>query len=161
MIRDAVPADAEAIARIYNPYVLDTTITFEERAVTPQEMAARMERIAAASLPWLVAERDRRVVGYAYAAPWHARAAYRFCVESTVYLDAAATGGGVGSALYAALFETLKASGVHAVIGCVALPNPASTALHEKFGMKKVGHFEQVGFKFGRWIDVGYWQTTF
>ena len=121
-------------------------------------MARRIGDVQFASLPWLVAEEQRQVAGYAYAAPWKTRSAYRFSVEITVYLAPANVGRGIGSLLYRHLFGTLQTLGVHAVIGGIALPNPASVALHEKFGLEKVAYFPQVGFKFNRWIDVGYWE---
>ena len=160
MIRPATTRDAEAVARIYNHYIANTTITFEEQAITSPQMAERIGKVALASLPWLVAEHDGRVDGYAYATQWKERSAYRFSVEITVYLAPEAVGRGIGSALYEALFAELDKRGVHAAIGGIALPNPASVALHEKLGMKQVAHFEQVGFKFGQWLDVGYWQKT-
>lgn len=160
-IRSAEPADADAIARIYNYYVTDTVVTFEEEPVAELEMARRIADVQAASLPWLVADATGQTVGYAYAAPWRTRSAYRFSVEATVYLAADWTGAGVGSRLYEELFALLQTRGIHAAIGGIALPNDASIALHEKFGMRKVAHFGQVGWKFGRWVDVGYWQRTF
>jgi phosphinothricin acetyltransferase len=159
-IRAAEAADAGAIAAIYKHYVTESAITFEEEPPAPEEMARRMEQVRSASLPWLVAERDGQVAGYAYATPWKARAAYRFSVEITVYLAQEHAGRGIGSALYDELFRILQACGVHAVMGGIALPNAASVALHEKFGLRKVAHFREVGFKFNRWIDVGYWQRT-
>ncbi len=160
-IRSAEPADADAVARIYNYYVTDTVATFEEEPVAELEMAHRIGDVQAASLPWLVAAADRQIVGYAYAAPWRTRPAYRFSVEVTVYLAAGLTGAGIGSRLYDELFAMLQTRGIHAAIGGIALPNDASVALHQKFGMRKVAHFGQVGWKFGRWVDVGYWQRTF
>lgn len=160
MIRTATAGDADAIARIYNHYVANTIITFEEQAVSSEEMAARIAEVAAASLPWLVAEQDGRVVGYAYASKWKGRCAYRFSAECTVYLDPDCVGRGYGTQLYESLFAALRERGMHAVIGGVALPNPASVALHERMGMRKVAHFREVGYKFDRWIDVGYWQAT-
>ena len=160
VIRNAGPRDAAAITPIYNHYVLNSAITFEEQAISVEEMAVRIAEVSAASLPWLVAERAGQIVGYAYASKWKGRCAYRFSVETTVYLDQSATGHGIGTQLYADLFERLGEAGVHAVIGGVALPNAASVALHEKCGMRKVAHFEQVGFKFNRWIDVGYWERV-
>lgn len=160
MIRNAQPNDAAAIVEIYNHYVLTTTITFEEQPVAAAQMAERIAEVQAAALPWLVAERDGQVAGYAYASKWKPRSAYRHSVECSVYLDRQAVGGGVGSRLYEALFADLKSRGLHVVIGGIALPNESSIALHEKFGLKKVAQFEQVGFKFGRWVDVGYWQKT-
>lgn len=158
MIRPALVSDADAIARIYNHYIRNTAITFEEMPVSAQEMVARIAELDAASLPWLVMEQDEQVIGYAYASKWKGRCAYRFSVESTVYLDPAHTGGGLGTSLYAALFAALRDRGMHVVIGGIALPNAASVALHEKLGLQKVAHFKEVGFKFEQWIDVGYWQ---
>jgi len=160
MVRPATPGDAKALARIYNHYVAETTITFEEDQVTAAEMAARIAETLAAALPWLVAEHQGEVVGYAYASKWKGRCAYRFSAETTVYLDPEETSRGLGSVLYGQLLSDLEARGVHVVIGGIALPNDASVRLHEKLGFRKVAHFEEVGFKFGRWIDVGYWQRT-
>ena len=98
-------------------------------------------------------------LGYAYASKWKGRCAYRFAVETTVYLDAPAHGRGLGRRLYERLLAALRESGMHVAIGGIALPNPASIALHEKLGFRKVGQFEEVGFKLGRWVDVGYWQV--
>ncbi|NVM78115.1 phosphinothricin acetyltransferase [Duganella sp. SG902] len=159
-IRDAVADDAKAIAAIYNPFIANTTISFEEEPVSDAAMAQRIADVQAGGLPWLVAERDGKVAGYAYATKWRVRHAYRFSVESSVYLAPECAGQGLGTALYAALFEQLAARGCHLVIGGIALPNDASVALHEKMGYEKVAHFREVGFKFGRWLDVGYWQKT-
>jgi phosphinothricin acetyltransferase len=158
MIRPATAADAAAIAAIYNHYVADTIVTFEEEAVPASEMARRMGELAAAGLPWLVATAGDRVLGYAYANKWRVRRSYRFSVETTVYLDHTATGRGLGAELYTALLAELKTLGAHAVIGGVALPNAASVALHEKLGFQKVAHFREVGWKFNQWIDVAYWE---
>jgi len=161
MVRTATIRDADAIATIYNHYVVHTVVTFEEEPVSGPEMTRRMEEVFQWSLPWLVAEDpDGRVVGYAYATKWKARAAYRYSVETTVYLADNLVRKGVGTLLYTELFRCLKERGIHAAIGGIALPNVASVALHEKFGMRKVAHFEEVGFKFGKWVDVGYWETT-
>lgn len=159
-IRPAQADDAPAIAAIYNPFIANTTISFEEQAVTDAEMARRIADVQAAGLPWLVMEHDGKVAGYAYATKWRVRHAYRFSVESSVYLAPEHAGRGVGSALYAALLERLEALGCHLVIGGIALPNERSIALHEKLGFEKVAQFREVGFKFGRWLDVGYWQKT-
>ena len=160
MIRNATSADAAALASIYNRYVLDTTVTFEETAVSEAEMASRIVEVQDAGLPWLVAEDEAgTVLGHAYASKWKGRCAYRFAVETTVYLDATAHGRGLGRQLYERLLAALRDAGMHVAIGGIALPNPASIALHEKLGFRKVGQFEEVGFKLGRWIDVGYWQA--
>jgi L-amino acid N-acyltransferase YncA len=157
MIRSATTADAEAICTIYNHYVLETSITFEEAAVTPGDMQSRICETLP-SLPWLVWEEGAVVLGFAYAGKWKGRCAYRHSAEVTVYLEPACTGRGIGSKLYEELLATLREHNFHAVIGGIALPNPASIALHERLGFRKVAHFEQVGWKHNRWIDVGYWQ---
>jgi L-amino acid N-acyltransferase YncA len=156
MIRPATTGDAQAICAIYNHYVLNSTITFEERPVPPAEMADRIHETLT-SLPWLIWE-DSAIHGFAYASKWKGRCAYRHSAEVTVYVDPKFTRHGIGSRLYEALLADLRQRNFHAVIGGIALPNPASIALHERLGFHKVAHFEQVGRKFGRWIDVGYWQ---
>lgn len=162
MIRPALESDAVSLVDIYNHYVLNTTISFEEAAISAEQMATRIERILAGNLPWLVAEdSDGSVIGYAYASPWKERSAYRFSVEVSVYLHPEASGRGMGTALYTALFDQLRQRGIHAAMGGIALPNPASIALHEKMGMTRAALYKDVGFKFGRWIDVGYWQIIF
>ena len=157
-IRPAAAPDAAAIAAIYNHYVAHTVVTFEETPVADGDMARRLDEVRSASLPWLVAVAGGEVAGYAYAAPWKARIGYRHSVEITVYLGPDHHGRGIGSQLYGQLFPMLEARRVHAVMAGIAQPNEASVALHEKFGMRKVAHFAQVGFKLDRWIDVGYWQ---
>jgi L-amino acid N-acyltransferase YncA len=159
-IRSASREDAETIARIYNYYVENTIITFEEEPVSLQAMALRIADVQGLSLPWLVAEVEAKVVGYAYATKWKVRSAYRYAVETTVYLEQGLQGRGIGSALYAALLPLLRAQGMHVAIGGAALPNDASVALHEKLGFEPVGVFRQVGFKHGRWVDVAYWQLV-
>jgi phosphinothricin acetyltransferase len=160
VIRPANETDAQPVADVYNHYIRETFVTFEEEEVESSEMARRIREVGSAALPWLVAERDARVVGYAYAAKWHARSAYRFSAEITVYVHAGHMRTGVGSRLYDRLFPLLRERGVRAVMAGIALPNQASVALHEKRGLSKVAHFKDVGFKFDRWIDVGYWQCV-
>ena len=157
MIRPASESDASAICSIYNYYVLNTCVTFEEEAVSEPDMRARI-RDTTASLLWFVLEDCDEVVGYAYATKWKSRCAYRYSVESTVYLRQDTVGRGFGMQLYERLISELRFAGMHSVIGGIALPNLASQRLHEKVGFKKVAHFEQVGWKFNRWIDVGYWE---
>lgn len=159
-IRDAVALDAQAIADIYNPYVLTTTISFEEDAVSREEMAMRISNVQQQGLPYLVLEVAGQVQGYAYATPWRVRKAYRFSVEVTVYLSGTSQRKGFGTALYLALFSRLRAVGVHVVIAGITQPNVASVALHEKLGMQQVALFPEVGFKMGAWRDVGYWQLV-
>lgn len=133
MIRPCHPSDASRICEIYNHYVRETVITFEELPVTEADMAQRIGD-AIERLPWLVSEQSGAIVGYAYATPWKARSAYRFAVESTVYLAPEFTGRGIGSALYQALVAELRNCGVHCAVGGISLPNAASIALHEKLG---------------------------
>ncbi|HEX7025861.1 MAG TPA: arsinothricin resistance N-acetyltransferase ArsN1 family B [Gammaproteobacteria bacterium] len=158
MIRSAEPDDIKAIAAIYNYYITDTVVSFEETPVAVDEMKVRVNKVLLAGFPWLVAVEGGDVIGYAYACQWNTRTAYKYSAEVSVYLSRAHVSKGWGTRLYDKLFEELKSGSVHTVIGGVALPNPASVALHEKFGMEKVAHYKEVGYKFGRWIDVGYWQ---
>jgi len=158
LIRPARSEDAARLCDIYNHYVRETVVTFEESEVPPNEMAQRIADITAARLPWLVWEESGVILGYAYASAWKVRAAYRHSVEASIYLPPHATGRGIGSSLYRALIDDVRQRGVHAVIGGAALPNPASVALHERLGFEKVAQFRQVGFKFGKWVDVAYWQ---
>jgi L-amino acid N-acyltransferase YncA len=158
MIRSSTVHDAAGIARIYNHYVLNSTVTFEEQPVGEAEIADRIRKVHAQSLPYEVAEDDGRVVGFAYAGPWVGRSAYRFSAETSVYIDPDFRGQGLGTRLYELLIRDLRAKKIHAVIAIIALPNEVSVALHERFGFQKVAHFREVGWKFERWIDVGYWQ---
>ncbi|MGH8146629.1 MAG: arsinothricin resistance N-acetyltransferase ArsN1 family B [Rhodanobacteraceae bacterium] len=160
LIRMATRADVADICAIYNHYVATSEATFDETPASVDDMAHRIETITAA-WPWLVAETGGTVIGYAYASQWKPRVGYRHTVESSVYLDPAQFGHGTGSALYASLLEILRQRGAHCVIAGIALPNAVSVALHEKFGFRKAAHFSESGIKFGRWIDVGYWQRMF
>ena len=157
-VRPATAFDGEALARIYNYYVLNTVITFEEETVSAATMATRVAEVQSASLPWLVAEVDGVVVGYTYASKWKVRSAYRYSVETTIYLEQGREGQGLGTRLYSELLRILREQGIHAAIGGAALPNEASVALHEKLGFERVATFTQVGFKFQQWVDVAYWQ---
>jgi phosphinothricin acetyltransferase len=177
-VRPVRADDARAIAAIYNTYVLDTVATFEVVPVDAEEMGRRIARIVALGLPWMVAEddavvadggADSAVLGYAYAGPFRDRAAYDHTLETTVYVHSGTRGRGIGTGLYAALFAALedltpeqsRYAPVHVLLGVLALPNKASVALHERFGMSKVAHLPAVGHKFDRWVDVGYWQLTY
>jgi len=157
MIRNATTADAGAICRIYNPYVLETVVSFEETAVSEAEMAGRIEDLSRTH-PWFVAEIDAQIVGYSYASPWRTRAAYRNSVETTVYIAQGHARQGIGRALYGQLLGELAQRGFHCAMGGIALPNPGSVALHEAMGFVEVARFREVGRKFDRWVDVGYWQ---
>jgi L-amino acid N-acyltransferase YncA len=157
MIRYAKTDDAAEICKIYNHYVLGTTITFEEEPVSTDEMAQRIAETLQ-SLPWLVWEQDESLQGFCYASKWKGRCAYRHSVESTVYVRADSIGRRIGSRLYRALLDELRQRKFHTVIGGIALPNDASVALHEKLEFEKVALFREVGNKFDRWTDVGYRQ---
>jgi L-amino acid N-acyltransferase YncA len=157
MIRPATVSDAHAISAVYNHFILNATVTFEETAITADDMAQRIQAYTG-RLPFLVAEIDNAVAGYAYAAPWKSRSAYRHTVESSVYVAREFAGMGLGSRLYQALLQDLRGRGVHAVLAGIALPNNASVGLHEAFGFSKVGQMREVGRKFDQWLDVGYWQ---
>jgi L-amino acid N-acyltransferase YncA len=156
MIRPATPADAAAVCRIYNPYVAGTIVTFETAPVDAGTMAARIRKVTAGH-PWLAWEEDGELLGYAYGSRWKEREAYRFAVETTVYVAAQAVGRGIGAALYQALLPDLRDRGFHTALAGIALPNPASVALHEKLGFRRVAVLPQVGWKLERWVDVGYW----
>jgi L-amino acid N-acyltransferase YncA len=157
MIRHATCHDAAAIAAIYNHYVATTTISFEEQAVAVRDMEQRIAEVGA-KLPWYVYEADGQVLGYAYATPWRVRSAYRYSVESSVYVAPHCARQGIGRQLYGALLDALRASEIQVVLGGIAQPNAASVALHERMGFQKVAHFNRVGRKFGQWVDVGYWE---
>ena len=157
VIRRVVPGDAAAIAAIYNHHVVNTIVTFEETPVDDAEMRRRIADIDA-SHGWFVAQDGARVAAYAYASAWRARSAYRRSVETTAYVASDAMGRGLGTKLYDALLRELAQRGFHCAMGGIALPNAGSVALHERMGFAKVAHFREVGWKLGRWIDVGYWQ---
>jgi L-amino acid N-acyltransferase YncA len=156
-IRPVRLADADAIAAIYAPYVTDTVITFEYDPPDAAEFRARIERFTATH-PWLVAERGGAIVGYAYGSPYRTRAAYRWVAEAGIYLAREAQGGGVGTRLYEALCTALADAGYVVVLGVMTLPNAASEALHRRCGFRDVGTQPGIGYKFGRWHDVGFWQ---
>lgn len=156
-IRPFAPGDEQGISDIYNHYITGTTITFEEEPLTAAQMRARIDSYVAQH-PWLVCELDGRIAGYCYASKFHARGAYRFTTEATVYVRQGHERRGIGQALYAPLLQHLATQGCHTVLAAIALPNEGSVGLHESQGFVKVGHLAEVGFKLGRWIDVGYWQ---
>ena len=157
-IRKALESDAQAICEIYNPHVASTTVTFEQEPVSVSDMRARIREIGG-QFSWLVSDSPEGVLGYAYATRWRSRAAYDRTVETTIYVRDNAMHSGVGYPLYMALLEELRRQSLHAAVGCIALPNPGSIAFHEKCGFRKVAHFREVGRKFDRWVDVGFWQV--
>ena len=156
-IRDATEADAEACALLYAPYVRDTAISFE---LVPPSTAEMAQRIAAAlrSHAWLVLEEQGHVIGYAYGGPFKARSAYRWSCEVSVYLEQGRRGRGHGRLLYEALFVRLAARGYRTAVAGMTLPNDASEALHRALGFEPVGTYRRIGYKLGRWRDVGWAQ---
>ena len=156
LIRDATGSDAEQILQIYEPFVLETAVSFE---MNPPSLAAMKRRIKAASLhwPWLVQLEDQQICGYAYARPFRDREAYQFTAETTVYVRQGSQRRGIGFRLMSELMSRLKANDFHRVVAGITLPNTGSVALHERLGFKSAGTFPEVGRKFDKWHDVGFW----
>ena len=157
MIREVKLSDAKAIVDIYNYYILNTNITFEEKQLTVDDMEERIIE-KTAKHPWIVYERDGQVIGYAYLSGWHSRSAYRYSNEASIYLDRNEKGHGIGKELFSKLLEISKGYGVHTIVSGITIPNKESISLHEKFGFKKIAEFEEIGFKNNKWLNVGYWQ---
>lgn len=158
LIRDIRNSDADEVLAIYNHYISETVITFEENVIDITEIKSRISRTLQKNFPWLIAQNQaNEVVGYAYGGVWKERAAYKHTVEATVYLSSDYIGKGIGFQLYDALLGQLKEQGFHSVMGVISLPNEGSVRLHEKLGFTKAAHFSEVGYKFNKWVDVGYW----
>ena len=155
-IRAATPDDAAAFASIYAPYVTDSAVSFETEAPDAEEMRSRVAA-GGGLYAWLAAE-EGEVVGYANAAAFRARRAYRFTVETSVYLRRGAEGRGLGRALLEPLLALLEAQGFTQAIAAITLPNEASVRLHERLGFVAAGAYRRVGWKMGGWRDVGLWQ---
>ena len=159
-IRAVSVDDAAAIAAIYAPFVTGTVVSFETEAPDADEIARRIERDLP-QYPWLAAcDEAGALLGYAYATAFRARPAYRFAVETTVYVAQAAQRQGVGSRLYRTLLPVLEAQGYAQAIAAITLPNHASVQLHERLGFRQTGLYEKVGFKFREWRSVGLWQRA-
>jgi phosphinothricin acetyltransferase len=156
MIRSVKEGDADAILGIYNYYIENTVITCEELPLTPAEMGARIRTISA-KYPYLVREDEGEISGYAYANAFKERSAYRYTAELSVYLKHGTQGKGRGKELLGSLLEAARGS-MHTLISVITLPNEPSIGMVEHFGFKKAGHYHEVGFKKGRWLDVGYWE---
>lgn len=159
-VRAATPEDAGAIAAIYAPHVLAGTVSFETEAPDARAMRTRMAS-SQGLYPWMVATNGAEtggVLGYAYATRFSEREAYRWAVETTIYIADVAQRQGVGRLLYEALIDTVRAQGFTQAIGRIALPNNQSIGLHESVGFRRAGVFREIGYKQGQWIDVGYWQ---
>lgn len=158
-IRSAQRTDAADLLAIYAPYVRDTAITFETKVPTVADFEGRIDNILE-KFPYLVAEVDGSPVGYAYASTYYARAAYDWTVECSVYVAQDRRGQGIGKALYEQLERELMAAGFKNFLACIALPNPASIALHEQLGYEQVAHFKKVGYKFEKWHDIVWLQKS-
>ena len=159
MIRSVQLSDAAAIRAIYQPYVTETAITFEVDVPTVQEFERRITKTLT-QFPYLVAEVDGKVVGYAYASTYYARAAYDWTTELSIYVAKESLGQGIGSALYTALEEELEARGYLRFLACIAVPNEASISMHEKRGYVQVAHFPKIGYKFNKWHDIVWMQKN-
>lgn len=157
-IRGIRDDESHAVAEIYNHFVLTSDATFEMGIVNTAEMQRRIQQILNRGYPFLVCELDGEIAGYAYADRYKEREAYRASVELSVYVGSSFKDLGIGTALYEVLIPLLASQKCHALMAGISLPNDASVKLHEKFGFKKVAHFSEVGRKFDRWIDVGYWE---
>jgi phosphinothricin acetyltransferase len=159
VVRDALASDAEAIARIYAPYVAKTAISFELVPPDASEMIRRLLEYQETH-PWLVATVDGGVIAYAYASPYRTRPAYRWSTEVSVYTDADVHRRGAGRMLYESLLAELTSLGYRQAIAGIALPNDASVRFHEALGFETSGVMRRVGFKLGAWHDVGFWQLA-
>jgi len=156
-IRLAMIEDAVEMLEIYRPNIEASAISFETVVPSVSEFEDRV-RDTLRKYPWIVYERDGKILGYAYASTYRSRCAYGWSLESTVYVHPEHQGMGIGRSLYCKLFDLLKHQGAVNVIGGITLPNEASVGLHESLGFKKVAQFKDVGFKLGKWWDVGFWQ---
>ena len=158
-LRLATPADAPGILAIYGPYIEKTSFTFETEVPTVAEFAKRIKEYLE-SWPWLVYEVDGVIAGYAYAGKYRERAAYQWCVESSIYILDNFQKTGVANALYTALFDILKKQGFRTVYAVINLPNEKSVRFHEKCGFTYFATYEKVGYKLGKWKNVGWWQLS-
>ena len=158
LIRDVSEADAGAIAEIYGHHVRNGTASYEISAPSVDDTVAKIRRIALQRWPFLVAEVDGRVGGYAYVTQFRDRAAYRFTAENSIYVDERRRGAGIGKQLLAALLERSSAHGFRTIVAVIGGAEPASIALHAGLGFKEVGRLKRVGFKFERWLDSVYMQ---
>jgi len=157
LVRSVNETDILSVCDIYNFYIKNSTATFEEDEVSREEIERRINEVTA-KYPWIVFEENEKIIGYAYVTKWKDRSSYRYSAESTVYVHKDNFGKGVGRRLMSRLIEEASERGLHNLIAGIALPNDASVALHEKIGFVKCGLFKEVGFKFGKWINVGYWE---
>lgn len=156
-IRKVKLEDAAQIAEIYNYYIKNTHQTFETEPLSADEMRERIAEIIE-NYPFLVAEEDGEILGYACASTFKLRQAYEYTAEVLIYVRNEAKKRGIGTLLYAKLFDELAETDIHSIVAGISLPNDASVSFHEKKGFQKVAHFREIGYKLGRWVDVGYWE---
>jgi phosphinothricin acetyltransferase len=159
MIRPVRAEDAPAICAIYNHYIKNTVITFEEELLEPPEIKRRIAAVSA-KYPWFVREENGEILGYAYANSYRDRSAYRYAAELSIYLKEDRLGEGIGSGLFERLLSELKETKLHALVSAITLPNDRSIALQKKFGFREIACFAEIGFKFGKWLDVAYWELV-
>ena len=152
-IRPVKLSDAPEILEIYTPYIKNTPITFETQVPSLKSFQERMEKITQ-RYPYLVCEQEGKVVGYAYASQYRERAAYRYSIELSIYVDQSCQRQGIGKALYTQLFQQLKTYGFYTAYACITMPNENSVRLHQAFGFQKIGVFHNAGYKAGKWLDV-------
>ena len=157
-IRPANSVDARQIAEIYNHYIATSHATFELDPIDSDEMLRRMADGWASRYPFIVCDCDSQIVGYAYGHQFRPRRAYMHSIEVSVYIRPGHERKNIGTMLYKELFSEIRSRDFHVIVAGISLPNTASVRLHEKFAFEKVAHFREVGRKFDRWIDVGYWQ---
>ena len=163
MIRPASPADGAALCAIYNYYIENTIVTCEETPINAAEMDDRIRKISA-KYPYLVWEEKAsgtgagEINGYAYVNTWKERSAYRYAAELSIYVRNGLHDRGIGRALMERLLEEVRKTDIHALVAGIALPNDRSVMLHEKYGFKKIAQFLETGYKFGKWLDIGYWE---
>jgi len=161
MIRSVSPNDAAKyapeICAIYNHYIENTTISFEEIPLRQTEVEQRIRRISA-KYPYIVWLDEASINGYAYINTWKERSAYRYSAETSIYVRDGFQGKGLGGKLMKGLLQEVRKTDIHVLVAGITLPNDRSVALHEKFGFREIGRFSEVGRKFGQWLDMGYWE---
>jgi phosphinothricin acetyltransferase len=158
-IRRVQPTDAAGVADIYNYYIRNTHHTFETEPLEAEEMARRIVEVTV-EFPFLVAEEEGLIDGYAYADKFRLRREFEFTAEVLIYVRHEAKQKGIGTALYSQLFDLLAETDIHSIVAGISFPNDSSIRFHEKLGFEKVAHFREVGYKLGRWVDVGYWELS-
>ena len=158
MIREVCVRDAQEIVDIYNYYIENTNITFEESILSAEDMKQRIEEKLEHNNPWIVYEENGKVIGYAYLGTWRDRSAYRFSKESSVYVKEDMKGNGIGTLLYKELIKLAKERGIHAIIASITCPNELSFKLHEKLGFEKMAEYKVVGYKNDTLLDVAFYE---